>query len=250
MTTAQPALQVRDVSFHYGKRLALQDLSFALEPGRFTVLLGQNGAGKTTLFSLVTRLYNTQAGSIQIFGYDVRRNSSAALQRLGVVFQQRTMDLDLTVRQNLLYFSALHGIGRSEAKARIQVELERIGMSDRLDEKARKLSGGQLRRVEIARALLHQPKLLLLDEPTVGLDIASRQNLIDHTRRLCSEEGLSLLWTTHLIDEVQPEDDVLILHQGQLLEAGVVRDVVARTGAADIREAFNQLTQPSPQRAA
>lgn len=237
-----PALEVREVSFHFGKRAALQNLSFALEPGKFTALLGQNGAGKTTLFSLITRLYSTQQGQIQIFGHDLRKSSAAALQRLGVVFQQRTVDMDLTVRQNLLYFAALHGMPRSEAKQRMAVELERIGLSDRLEEKIRKLSGGQLRRVEIARALLHQPSLILLDEPTVGLDIGSRQGILNHMRELCNEERISLLWATHLIDEVEVADQVLVLHQGKLVAQGRVEEVVAQTGAQNIKEAFQRLT--------
>ncbi len=242
------ALEVDELSFRYGTRVALDSVSFHLEPGRFTVLLGQNGAGKTTLFSLITHLYNTQSGSVRIFGHDVRRASAEALKRLGVVFQQRTLDMDLTIQQNLMYFTALHGMRRSEAQHRITQELERIGLADRRHDKVRKLSGGQLRRVEIARSLLHRPQLLLLDEPTVGLDLASRQAILDHARTLCREEQLTLLWATHLIDEVADDDQVLVLHQGQRHAFGSVSEVLESTQTTTIRDAFQQLTGMKPQR--
>ena len=245
-----PALQVDAISFSYGKRPALRELSFRLERGNFTVLLGQNGAGKTTLFSLIVRLYNTHSGSIRVFGYEVRNHSAEALKRLGVVFQQRTLDMDLTVRQNLMYFTALHGMERTQAKQRIVQELERVGLTDRSHEKIRTLSGGQMRRVEIVRALLHRPQLLLLDEPTVGLDIASRQAMLEHVRRLCSEDQLALLWATHLIDEVAPADQVIVLHHGQVIANGAVQDVVNETGTENIREAFQKLTGLNNERAA
>jgi len=237
------ALEVRTVSHAFGARTALDQVSLSIAPRRFCVLLGLNGAGKTTLFSLITRLYDNTSGSITVLGHDVRKASGKALRTLGVVFQQRTLDLDLSVRQNLDYHAALHGIPLGEARARGCQVLERVGLLDRAKEKARRLSGGQMRRVEIARALLHEPRLLLLDEPTVGLDIDARQDILDHVRRLCRDEGLSVLWATHLIDEVGTDSDVVILHQGRVLDAGPVGDVVARAEAQDIRDAFAKLTR-------
>ena len=201
---AAPALIVRDVSHRFGETLALDDVSLEVPRGTFVVLLGLNGAGKSTLFALVTRLYDNVSGEIRIFGYDVRRRASAALQRLGVVFQSRTLDLDLSLRQNLLYHCALHGIRGREARARTARALEIVGLADRAREKVRSLSGGQARRVEIARSLLHRPALLLLDEPTVGLDIGSRESVINIVRSLVEKEGLGVLWATHLFDEVRP----------------------------------------------
>lgn len=235
------ALHVDGISFSYGKQTALNDVSFDLERGKFTVLLGQNGAGKTTLFSLITHLYNTHGGSIRIFGYDVEFHSSEALKRLGVVFQQRTLDMDLTVWQNLMYFTSLHGMRRSVAKQRISQELERLGIAELSSQKIRNLSGGQIRRVEIVRALLHQPQIMMLDEPTVGLDLGGRQTIIEHIRKLCMEEGLALLWATHLIDEVQSSDQVVILHQGKLIASGAVKEVIDQTGTESIRDAFQKL---------
>ena len=150
------ALEVSAVSHSYGQKRALSEVSFSLAPATFTVLLGLNGAGKTTLFSLISHLYNTRHGSIRIFGHDISRASGEALRRLGIVFQARTLDLDLSVYQNLSYHASLHGIGSAAARRRIDTLLAQVEMSDRLRDKARSLSGGQMRRIEIARGLLRE----------------------------------------------------------------------------------------------
>jgi ABC-2 type transport system ATP-binding protein len=235
-------LVVKGLSHSFGERQALRNVSFELKRGDRTMLLGLNGAGKTTLFSLITRLYNHRSGSIRIFGWEIKKKPSEALARLGVVFQLPTLDLDLSVAQNLFYHAALHGLPRREASIRLRREIERVGLTDRMREHARTLSGGQRRRVEIARALIHQPRLLLLDEPTVGLDVASRQFMLDHVRMLCREEGLAALWATHLIDEVDSEARVIVLHRGQILAEGPVPEVIRRANASSMREAFDNLT--------
>jgi ABC-2 type transport system ATP-binding protein len=244
---SEAALSVLGVSHSYGARLALDDVSFRVEAGSFTVLLGLNGAGKSTLFSLVTRLYAARQGRIEIFGHDVMRAPGEALRRLGVVFQARTLDLELSVMQNLVYHAALHGIGPLEARRLGREALARAGLLDRANDKARALSGGQMRRVEIARALLHGPRLLLLDEPTVGLDIKARADILAHVRGLVREQGLGVLWTTHLIDEIEEDDQAVILHHGKLLATGKAAQVVAANGAANIGEAFERLTSAEGQ---
>jgi ABC-2 type transport system ATP-binding protein len=236
-----PALEIHALSHSYGQRPALRDIDIVLPSGRFVILLGPNGAGKTTLFSLVTRLYGTQSGSIRVFGHDTARTPGAALSVLGVVFQQRTLDLDLTARQNLIYHAALHGMPFREAGRRAKKELARAGLSGEIDRKVRQLSGGQLRRVEIARALLHEPKLLLCDEATVGLDIGSRASVIDYVRALVRERGLTILWATHLVDEVEAGDSIIVLHQGRILRQGVSAEIVAGMQARDIKEALSRL---------
>jgi ABC-2 type transport system ATP-binding protein len=236
-----PALAVSGLSHFYGRRQALDDVTFAIAPATFTVLLGLNGAGKTTLFSLVTRLFATQRGSIGIFGHDVGREPGAALRVLGVVFQPRTLDLDLSVMQNLTFHAALHGIGGRAARARAHAVLTGIELADRAKDKVRDLSGGQVRRVEIARALLHRPRLLVLDEPTVGLDIKARAAMLEHVRGLVAD-GVCVLWATHLVDEIADGDDVVILHEGRVLAHGPVPRVVREAGAPDIRAAFTRLT--------
>ncbi|GLK84334.1 ABC transporter ATP-binding protein [Ancylobacter defluvii] len=237
-----PALSVERVTHAFGPRKALDDVSLAVPRGNFTALLGPNGAGKTTLFSLVTRLYHNRSGAIRVLGHDVRRQPAAALSRLGVVFQARTLDLDLSVMQNLLYHAALHGIGRSAAKQRAAEVLESVGLSDRARDKVRQLSGGQMRRVEIARALMHRPDLLLLDEPTVGLDIASRAGIVAEVRRLVASEGIGVLWATHIIEEIAPTDRVVVLHKGRIQAQGAHAEVLATAGAPDLPAAFLALT--------
>jgi ABC-2 type transport system ATP-binding protein len=161
---------------------------------------------------------------------------------MGVVFQPRTLDLDLSVTQNLLYHAALHGIGRREARQRADEVLARIELSDRAGSKVRDLSGGQMRRIEIARALLHRPRLLLLDEATVGLDVKARADILGHVRRLVTDEGIGVLWATHLFDEVASGDDLVILHQGKVLARGDVAQVLSDAGAIDVNSAFMRLT--------
>jgi ABC-2 type transport system ATP-binding protein len=237
-----PALSIDSVSHSYGPRRALIDVSFAVQPASFTALLGLNGAGKSTLFSLITRLFGIQTGRIGIFGHDIGRAPSEALRLLGVVFQPRTLDLDLSLKQNLLYHAALHGIARREAGQRSQEVLTQIGLADRATSKVRDLSGGQMRRLEIARALLHRPRLLLLDEATVGLDVKARADILNHVRQLVSEQGIGVLWATHLFDEIIATDDLVVLHRGKVLAHDQVARVIAQAGAQDVNSAFARLT--------
>jgi ABC-2 type transport system ATP-binding protein len=242
MSGAAPALVVRNLSHAYGPRKALDDVSFTVAQGGFAALLGLNGAGKSTLFSLVTGLYAARSGGVEIFGFDIAKEPGAALRQLGVVFQARTLDLELSLMQNLLYHAALHGIGPFEGKQRAREALARAGLLERAGDKARDLSGGQMRRVEIARALLHGPRLLLLDEPTVGLDIKARADILAHVRDLVARERLGVLWTTHLIDEIADSDQVVVLHKGRVMADGVAADILRENCAKTIGEAFERLT--------
>ena len=236
------ALAVEGLSHAFGRREALREVSFAVEPGAFTVLLGLNGAGKTTLVSLVTGLYHARSGDIRVFGRSLRREPLAALSRMGVVFQAPSLDLDLTVAENLRYHAALHGLSPADAKTRAEEELGRLGVLDRAGDKARALSGGLRRRVEIARALLHRPQLLLCDEATVGLDAAMRRDMLAHVRALCRERGLSVVWATHLIDEVEDADATIVMHRGAVLWSGAAGELARYPGAATISEAFLAMT--------
>lgn len=237
-----PALGVENLSFSYGKRLALDDVNFNIPKGQTTILLGPNGAGKTTLFSLICGLFASRQGSISIAGKTMARDGAAALGPLGVVFQAQTLDLDLTVRQNLRYYCALRGMTRADADRRIEAELTRMKMAERINEKVRALNGGHRRRVEIARAMLDRPKILLLDEPTVGLDIMTRRDLIEDLHRRGGDDGTALLWATHLIDEVKPDDRILVLHKGRIVADGDEGALRQMTGAHDLGEAFAALT--------
>ena len=221
----------------------MNDVNFKISGGDFTVLLGLNGAGKTTLYSLITRLYNTAKGEIKIYGSSLSKKPYQALKNIGVVFQQPTLDLDLSVNENLMYHSSLHGMKKKLARSRIENELDRIGLLEKKNTKVRTLSGGQRRRIEIARSLIHKPNLLLLDEPTVGLDIGSRQTILKHVKNLCKVDNLAVLWATHLIDEIDKGEKVVIIDKGKILEKGDVESIVKRNKTKNIREAFNKLVK-------
>ncbi|MDA7088595.1 ABC transporter ATP-binding protein [Pseudomonas sp. SA3-5] len=234
------ALEVSALGFAYGARQALQGIGFSVAPGTFAALLGPNGAGKSTLIALLTRLYDLQQGDIQVMGCSLRQQPRQALRQLGVVFQKSTLDLDLSVEQNLRYHAALHGLAKPLAHARIDEELARQQLGERRHDKVRDLNGGHRRRVEIARALLHRPRLLLLDEASAGLDPASRLALNQHVRQLCRDEGLAVLWTTHLLDEVQASDQLLILNRGRLVAQGLASQIGADD--ASLAATFARLT--------
>lgn len=231
-------LSVSGLSYAYGARQALDDVSFAVERGEFCALLGPNGAGKSTLYSLLTRLFTTQSGEIEIAGRNLRTDPLAALAQIGVVFQQSTLDLDLTVVQNLKYFAALQGLAGRSSRILIDAALDQLDIADRRDARVRDLNGGHRRRTEIARALLHAPQVLLLDEATVGLDAESRRALTDHVHALCAQTGLTVLWATHLTDEVAPDDRLVILHRGRILRDGRAGELAGD----DLTDTFLSLT--------
>ncbi len=242
MGAVPAALDVAGVSHSYGKRKALSDVSFAVTQASFCVLLGLDGAGKSTLFCLVTRLYAAQKGRIR----DFRLRCEQHPQRGAAQAWCRFPSADARSRSDgpakSLYHAALHGISAREAKQRAGSVLDQVAMAGRANDKVRTLSGGQMRRVEIARALLHRPRMLLLDEPTVGLDIKARADILKHVRGLVAEAGIGVLWATHLIDEIEPGDDVVVLHEGRVLDRGKASEVAARANAPDIGAAFNRLT--------
>ncbi len=236
---ATPALTVDRVSHAYGPRVALDDVSLSVPQGRFVALLGINGAGKSTLFNLITRLFDSKSGEISICGHPIRTEARAGLARTGVVFQTRSLDVSLTVAQNFRYQGALHGMSWAEVQPRMEVLLGRIGLADRARDKVGALSGGQVRRVEIVRALLHGPSLLLCDEATVGLDVKSRSDIVADVHKLAEDQRVGVLWTTHLIDEIWPDDPVVVLHKGQVLARGRARDLA---GEQTLSEAFLSMT--------
>lgn len=235
------SLHVESVSKAYGSRRALDGVSLHVGSGEFVALLGPNGAGKSTLFQLLTGLFNPDGGRVVVCGHDLGRDAVAALARIGVVFQQATLDGDRSVRANLSFHAGLHGIGGREAGARIDDALSRLGLAERAGDKVRELSGGNRRKVELARALVHRPSVLLMDEATVGLDPASRRQLLDEVRRLCGQ-GVAVLWATHLVDEAEQADRVIVLHRGKVLADTTPTELAARNPAGSLAEAFMAMT--------
>ena len=242
MEEVTSALLLDNVVKTYGAIRAVDGVSFKAAPGEFIALLGPNGAGKTTLFQLLSGLFVPDSGRIEIMGHDMLRDPVPALAKLGIVFQQPTLDLELTVTGNLLFHAGLHGIPRSVAKSRIEAELRRLGLAERAHDKAAQLSGGNRRRVELARALLHEPRVLLMDEATVGLDPASRSDLLKLMLTMRAERSVAVLWATHLCDEVVDADRVIVMHRGKVLTDTTPSQFVQDAGAATVEQAFLAMT--------
>lgn len=238
-----PVLAVKDVRKSFGRVEALKGASLSLGSGEFVALLGQNGAGKSTLFQLLSGLFVPDDGTITVAGFDIRQNAVPALSKLGIVFQAATLDPELSVQANLVFHTRLFGIGRRDAQARITQSLERFGLTERAADKVRTLSGGNRRRVELARALIHKPEILLMDEPTVGLDPASRRDLLEHVLKLCQEEHLGVLWATHLVDEAEKASRVVVLHKGQVLRNATPQTLMRDEGTENLADAFLKLTK-------
>ena len=238
------ALEFKNVSFSYDKKEVLKNISFCINEGSFFVLLGLNGAGKSTIFSLATRLLKLQKGEIFVNNYSIKDYSNA-LKDIGIVFQEPTLDLDLTVKQNLYYYGALKGINFKDTMNSIQDEIIKLGLEDSLDTQVRKLNGGHRRRVEIVRALINKPKLLLLDEATVGLDLKSRFDILDYVKELVKTKNISVLWITHLFDEVNENDDISIIKNAEIIEFGLAKDIVKKHNKENLVDTFTYLTKDS-----
>ena len=240
--TPNPLLQTQGLRKSYGSKPALKGIDLALFPGQMVALLGPNGAGKSTLLSLLTGLFTPDEGRISVLGHDMRQHPSRALAGLGVVFQQSALDLDLTVAANLRFHTDLHGMPRAQALERIDHGLALLGLQEQAGAVVRSLSGGNRRKVELVRSLLHRPRVLLMDEATVGLDPASRQQLLDAVRALCTRDGMAVLWATHLIEEARAADRLLLLHQGQVRFDGSTTEFMAAAEGGDFQtEVLRQL---------
>ncbi|AAZ27044.1 ABC transporter, ATP-binding protein [Colwellia psychrerythraea 34H] len=240
-TKCAMSIVTKGLSFYYGKKPAVDGLDLSITSG-FNVLLGPNGAGKSTLFSMLTGLYQAASGDIKINGYDYKHHKLNIMQSMGVVFQQSTLDLDLSVKQNLTYYAALHGISSAQALDNISEILSQLQLTKRLDDKVRSLNGGHRRRVEIARALIHQPKVLLLDEATVGLDIDSRKMITEYVGSLSQKLGICVLWATHLIDEISAGDQLIIIDEGKIKAQGISGELCKKHNVTDVYQLYRSLT--------
>jgi ABC-2 type transport system ATP-binding protein len=238
----EAVLRCREVSKRYGRTQALDGVSLAVEAGEMVALLGPNGAGKTTLFQLLTGLFVADSGAVEVLGADMRREPVRALAQLGVVFQQPALDLNLTVAASLRFHADLHGLRSAVSRPRIAALLARFGLAELAGKPARELSGGSRRKVELLRALLHEPRLLLMDEATVGLDPASRAQLLQEVLQARSEHGLGVLWATHLVDEAERAQRIVVLHRGKVMWDGGARELCAAQGQESLQAAFLKLT--------
>jgi len=225
-----PAVELHELRQRYGDRLALDGLSLTVAPGEIVALLGPNGSGKSTLFKILATLLEPTEGSARIFGHDVRREADAVRRRVGVVFQQPSIDKLLSVEENLLHHGALYGLARATLRARVAAMLERFGLAERRGERVGKLSGGLARRVELAKALVVGAQVLLLDEPSTGLDPLARREFLAHLGELRDRDGITVLLTTHHLDEAERADRVAILDRGHLVTLGAPEELKAALG--------------------
>lgn len=224
------AVSVTNVRRLYGTRVALDEVTFAVSLGEIFALLGPNGGGKSTLFKILSTLIPPTSGEIQIFGEDVRYNPEAVRNRIGVVFQSPSLDPKLTVTENLACHGYLYGLSGKTLRERTEALLARMGISDRARDLVSTLSGGLQRRVELAKALLHRPDLLLLDEPSTGLDPGARRDFNDYLHRLREQSNVTIILTTHIMEEAERCDRVGILHQGKLVALDTPETLKAQVG--------------------
>jgi ABC-2 type transport system ATP-binding protein len=227
---AEPVVVVEHVTHRYDERVALSDVTFEVNAGEVFAVLGPNGGGKTTLFRILATAVAPTSGRVRILGYDVRTNPERVRWYLGIVFQSPSVDGKLTVWENLRHQGHLYGLRGQSLRRRIETLLERLGLGDRAEEPVERLSGGLRRRVEIAKALVHEPPLLLLDEPTAGLDVRARLDLWAYLRALQEQRPLTIVFTTHYLDEGESCNRVAILDRGRLVALDAPEALKAEIG--------------------
>jgi ABC-2 type transport system ATP-binding protein len=229
-TLLESGITITGVWHRYGTRVALADVSLQVGRGEIFGLLGPNGGGKTTLFHLLATLMPLTEGRVELLGYDLRRSAKAVRPHLGVVFQHPSLDPKLTVYENLRHHGHLYGLSGALLRERIQFVVQRVGLEDRVNDLVETLSGGLQRRLELAKAFLHAPSVLLLDEPSTGLDPGARLDFMAYLEHLRDQEGVSVLLTTHILEEAEHCDRVGILHQGHLVAVGTPDELKERVG--------------------
>jgi ABC-2 type transport system ATP-binding protein len=223
-------IQVQNLTHRYGDRTALRDVSFEVKKGEIFGLLGPNGSGKSTLFRILSTMMVPREGRAVIAGHDVMQDPAAVRRSVGVVFQTQSLDKALTVEENLRSQGHLHGLSGAVLRDRMERAMEQLGLADRRKDVVETLSGGLRRRVEIAKALLHRPQVLLMDEASTGLDPAARRDLSRHVERLREEEGVTILLTTHILEEADRCDRLVLLHQGKIVAEGTPGELRSRIG--------------------
>ena len=243
---SEPVLSLSDARKSYGKNEALKGVSLDIGEGEIVGLLGPNGAGKSTLFQLASGLFAPDGGEVKLFGVDYRQKASEILSRLGVVFQSRSLDLDMTVKANLKFHGNLFGLSGKALDSRIADAAALFEVTDLLDKPVRTLSGGNQRRIEIVRALINAPDLLLMDEPSVGLDPTTRKLLVKHVQQVREQHQTSILWATHLVEEVEHADRIALIVAGRIIRIGTPAELLAAARTDNLTDAYIALTGVKP----
>lgn len=233
-----PALEAQDIRKSYGTHEVLRGVDLRVEPGQILGLLGRNGAGKSTLITILCGLRRADSGSISICGH--RPSSAEAAQSIGYAPQDLGIYPDLSVAQNLAAFGELHGLGRREAASRAGEVMDLLGLSEKSGQRASHLSGGQQRRLHAGMAIMHRPRLVFMDEPTVGADVEARSQILRAVRRL-ADEGAAVVYTSHYLAEFEElGSDIAILNEGRIVASGTLEDIIAGHGRAEVTLEFDR----------
>lgn len=242
-TNQQPIVTVKGLTKKYKKLLAVDDISFTVPKGSIFAFLGPNGAGKSTTIKMLTTLTKPSKGEITIADMDVLRQKDRAREQFGIVFQDPSLDDDLTAYENLEYHSVIYGVPRKQRTKRIQEALRIVQLEERKNDLVKTFSGGMKRRLEIGRGLIHHPKILFLDEPTTGLDPQTRNNIWDHIKKLNKEESMTIFFTTHYLPEAEEmADQLAIIDHGKIIGRGTLKDIEKQTNSTSLEEAFLKIT--------
>ncbi len=239
----RPVIEARNVVKNFGKIKAVDDISFEVKPGEIFAFLGPNGAGKSTTISMLTTMLRPTAGQLFLNGHDVTKEKDRARKTFGIVFQDPALEEELTAYENMLVHAVMYGIPKKEQHQRIEELLRLVDLWERKDSYVKTYSGGMRRRLEIARGLLHHPKILFLDEPTLGLDTQTRNLLWDYVEKLSKTEGMTIFFTTHYLDEAEEvADRIAIIDHGKIVATGTAKQLAKQTGTATLEEAYLELT--------
>ncbi len=242
----EDAVLVKNLTKKFGKFTAVDDISFSVPQGSIFAFLGPNGAGKTTTIKILTTLLDKTSGSASVCGHDVAHHKKVVRKSFGICFQDQSLDDDLTAFENMDFHGALYGLSKSVRRKKMDELLALVDLSDRKKDLVRNYSGGMKRRLELARSLLHEPKILFLDEPTLGLDPQTRNHIWDYIKKLSSDHGMTIFFTTHYMEEAsRMADHIAIIDHGRIIENGTPDDLIARSGAENLEDAFLKLTGES-----
>ena len=240
---AEPIIKAEDVYKSFGEIKAVDHIDFEIHPGEIFAFLGPNGAGKSTTIKMLTTMLRPTSGKLFLAGHDVTKDQASVRQSLGIVFQDPSLDEELTAKENMELHAALYHVPKHEQDKRITELLKLVGLQERRDSFIKTFSGGMRRRLEIARGLLHHPKVLFLDEPTLGLDTQTRNVLWDYVKKLSKHEGMTIFFTTHYLDEAEEvAERIAIIDHGKIVAIGTTKELIKKTKTKTLEQAYLKLT--------